>query len=131
MALFSKILEFFFGVRPTFTAREMTFNRSRLQREIVHHTHRLNDYAKDQSHQVFVDYTRSLINLEVLRLSEVKPTSLDAYAYQKGRIDGLRHLLDVREKVLLDAEIEKKTKGEQGARRSYVNPPATSAGLSI
>jgi hypothetical protein len=131
MALFSKILEFFFGARPAFTEREFAFNRSKIQKEIVDHSRRLNDYARDQSHQVFVEYVRGLLNLEILRLSETKPATLDAYTYQKGRIDALRLVLDVREKALIDGEVAKKTHGEQGVKRSYVKTPATSAGLSI
>lgn len=127
MGLFSKWRTEKPGV---FTAKEMTFNRTKLQAEIVKHSASLYDYRADQSHKVYSDYVRSLLNLEILRLSEVKPTSLDAYAHQRGKIDALRQVLDLREKFIQDKKVAKET-GEKEGARSYVRSPATSAGLSI
>lgn len=127
MGLFSKWRAKKPGV---FTAKELTFNRTKLQAEIVKHSAALYDYRVDHGHKVYSDYVRSLLNLEILRLSEVKPTSLDAYAYQRGKIDALRQVLDLREKFIQDKKVAKET-GEKEGARSYVRPPATSAGLAI
>lgn len=130
MGLWSRFVHLFIGVFRVFSAREMEFNRKKLEGEIVKHSSHLFDYRSEQSHKVFSDYVRSLLNLEILKLSELKPTTLDAFAYQRGRIDALRQVLDLREKFILDKKEERKT-GEEGSRRSYVRQPATSAGLSI
>lgn len=130
MDLFSKILRFFFGRRMLFSQRDMVFNRGKLEGDIVKHSAMLYDYRTDQSHKVFSEYLRSLLNLEILKLSEVKLTTPETFAYQRGRIEGLRHALDLREKFIQDKKVAKET-GQEESKRSYVRQPATSAGLAI
>lgn len=134
MALFSKLLSFFaafFGPpRLEFGVRELVFNRAKLQADILKNMEALNDYRADQSHKVFIDYLRNLLNLEILRLAEVRTATPEAVALQRGRIEGLRHVLDLREKFLEDKKHQKETKTPAGTR-SYVRSPATTAGLSI
>lgn len=126
MGLFSR----FFKKNAVFTERELFFNKDRVQADIMKHSSALYDYRSDQSHKVYSDYVRSLLNLEILRLADMKPGTLEAYANQRGRIDALKQVLDLREKFIQDKKVAKET-GEVESKRSYLRTPATSAGLSI
>lgn len=131
MGLFSKIRTWWFG-RKAFSERETHFNRERLGHEMQKHAEALNELRGDLSHKVFADYVRSLLHMEILQLSTLPVTSLEAFARQKGKIEALRQVLDLREKFLQDKKEAKKS-GRDEAVRSYVQSrtPANSAGLSV
>lgn len=133
MALFNRLflaLIFLFQKRGKFSSRELVFNRTKLQADMMKNMDALNDYRADQSHRIFVDYLRNLLNLEILRMAEGRPSTPESVAVQRGRIEGLRHALDFREKFIEDKKVQKETKAPAGTR-SYVRSPATTAGLSI
>ncbi len=134
MGLFSK----WFSKKPAneelFAARDLEFNRERLQKAIVKQSEALYDYRNDESHKVYSEYVRYLLNLEVLLLAEGKLGAED-YNYRRGRIDALRNVLNARETFVQNKENLRKSPtkgpGEQEAKRSYVRAPSTQAGLSI
>lgn len=133
MGLFSK---WFRRREPLFAERDLDFNRVSLNKAIVKSSEALHAYRNDSAHKLFADYLRAALNLEVLGLSEAKPDAAD-FAYRRGRIDGLRHVLNLREKFILDTDTLRKTKDESpdnhGAKRSFIRrpQPTTEAGLSI
>lgn len=118
-----------------FTERELEFNKKKLQDAIVRNSEALYTYRNDESHRVFADYVRQVLNLEVLVLSDGKFESAEAYAHQRGRIEGLRNVLNGRESFIRAKEELRKSEGKdlgaQEAKRSYIRDPATHAGLSI
>jgi hypothetical protein len=120
----------------TFSERELDFNRTSLQKTIVKSSEALHAYRHDASHKLFADYLRHVLNLEILQLSEGKLEAED-FAYRRGRIDGIRHALNLREKFILDTDTIRKSKDpapdNHGAKRSFIRPvqPTTAAGLSI
>lgn len=117
-----------------FAEREIDFNRTRLQTAMIKRSEDLYDRRHDEGHQVFADYVRQVLNLEILQLAEGKLDS-ESYIYRRGRVDALRNLLNAREVHIQNKELlrksESKGPGEQEAKRSYVRAPATHAGLSI
>lgn len=132
MGLFSK-----FKRRPKvkiFGERELEFSRAALNKAVIKLSEDLYHYRHDTAHTVFSEYLRAVLNLEILSLSEGKWESAD-FAYQRGRVDGLRHALNLREKFIMDKETMRhaKVKSDHEAKRSYVRPvqPTTAAGLSI
>jgi hypothetical protein len=129
MGLFSKKAK----PEPLFAEREIEFNRKKLNDEIVALSGTLYDYRHDESHKLYTGYLQRMLNLEVLAFSEGKVTSEADMAYRKGRIAGIRDVLNAREVFIAnrDAHREKKEKGSQEAKRSYVRSPSTQAGLSI
>jgi hypothetical protein len=131
MDLFSKIKEWWMRRRP-FTEREFHFNRDRLTSEMQRHAVALNEHRNDASHAAFVSYIRALLHTEMLQLSTMPMTTLEAVARQRGKIDALRQVLDLREKFIQDQKEKKKT-GKENAVRSYIphRSPANSAGLSV
>jgi hypothetical protein len=122
MGLFSKVTK-------VFAEREIEFNRLMIHKRIIGLADDLFEYRGEKSHEVFADYVRQTLNLEILTLSEGKDVGPEAYAYKRGRIDALRSLLNLREKNILDKKNAKATKGPE-AKRTYIRPPAISAGMS-
>lgn len=129
MGLFSKN-----KVLKVFAERELEFNRQVLEKKIVKLSEDLYAYRNDSSHELFGEYLRQLLNLEVLQLSE-KKLDQENFAYQRGRIDALRHALNLREKFILDKKVLRdsptRDPSSHEAKRSYVRSPSTAAGLSI
>jgi len=123
------------SLEALFTEREFEFNRERLDRAIVKQSEALYEYRNDESHKVFADYVRHILNREMLLLADAKQTTPEAYAYHRGRIDALRTVLNTRETYIQNKENLRKSPtkgpGEQEAKRSYVRAPSTQAGLSI
>jgi len=134
MGLFSR---WFFRrpkVVPIFADRDMEYNKATLQTALIRQSEALYEYRNDETHRVFADYVRQVLNLEILALAEGK---LDehSYHYRRGRVDALRNVLNAREVHIQNKELLRKagpkSSGEQEAKRSYVRAPATHAGLSI
>lgn len=96
------------------------------------HADRLNEFRGTVTHEAFVDFLRTALEAEMLRVTTMGHTDLAAFAYQRGKIDGIRQVLDLREKFLLDRKEAKKT-GKAESVRTYVHQkaPANSAGLSV
>jgi hypothetical protein len=117
-----------------FAERELDFNKAELQKSVVKRSEQLYAYRHDESHTAFADYLRELLNLEILQLSEGK-LDQEFFAYHRGRIDALRHALNLREKFIQDVDNLRKgpdkSQDANGAKRSYVRSPSTQAGLSI
>lgn len=117
-----------------FAERDLEFNKASLQKAIVKHSEDLYAFRHDESHKVFVDYLRQLLNLEILNLAEGK-LDQETFAYHRGRIEALRGALNLRETFIADKETIRKSKDkspdQQEGKRSYVRPPSTQAGLSI
>lgn len=119
-----------------FAERELEFNRSLLQKSIVKLSEDLYAYRSDPGHEVFANYLRQLLNLEILQMSEGKKVDAEAFAYCRGRVDAIRHALNLREKFILDKKAIReakvgKTNSDHESKRSYVRSPSTQAGLSI
>lgn len=138
MGLFSRLI---FGtprrLKPEarlFAERELEFNKAQLQTALIRRSEDLYEYRSDETHRVFADYVRQVLNLEILQLAEGK-LDAESYHYRRGRVDALRNLLNAREVYIQNKELlrksETKGSGEQEAKRSYVRAPATHAGLSI
>ena len=127
MGLFSK--------KVPLAEREMIFNKELLQKNLSKLAGPMYDFRKDESHKVYTQYIQNLLDAEILEMTRTKELTPDAYAYHRGRIDGLRHVLSLRDKFILDKEYAKKTKGvksktDHESKRSYFKPPSA-AGLSI
>jgi hypothetical protein len=136
MGLFSK----WFAKRqaPTpalFSERELEFNKKKLQDDLIRQSEKLYEYRSDESHRVFSDYVRQVLNLELLQLAEGK-MDLESYAYRRGRVDALRNVINAREVHIQNKEMLRKSEVKdpdaQEAKRSYVRrATATNAGLSV
>lgn len=113
----------------------LEFNRQALQLSITKLAEDLHDYRNDPGHEVFYEYLQKLLNLEILTLAEAKTRDAETYSYYRGRIDALRHALNLRDKFILDQKTirgadAKKGKTDHQSKRSYIRPPVTSAGMS-
>jgi hypothetical protein len=88
---------------------------------------------QDVGTSVFVKYTHKLLNLEILKLSTSKDLSGDSFAYQRGRVDALKDLINKREAYLADESNarakDKSAATDHKSKRSYISRPST-AGLS-
>lgn len=115
-----------------FSEREMEFNKEKLAASIFKQSNLLFDYRNDESHKIFADYLRQFLNLEILKFSEAKADK-EELAYLRGRIAGLRDVLNSREVVIANKDMLRKSKDPkaQEAKLSYVRSPSTQAGLSI
>ncbi len=135
MGLFSR----WFGrsrldVTALFETRDLEFNRERLQKAIVKQSESLYEYRNDESHRIFAEYVRYLLNLEILLIAEGK-LDAESYSYRRGRVDALRNVLNARETFVQNKENLRKSPtkgpGEQEAKRTYLRAPSSQAGLSI
>lgn len=117
-----------------FAERDLEFNKAQLQAALIRRSSDLYEYRSDETHRVFADYIRQVLNLEMLELTEGK-LDPESYIYRRGRVDALRNVLNAREVHIQNKELLRKSEtkgaGEQEAKRSYVRAPATHAGLSI
>lgn len=123
MGLFNKIRD------QLFAARELEFNRTKLQKDIAELSGKLYDYRGSEAHEIFASYLRALLNLEILSLSSGKERSAEAYAYSRGRIEGLRHALNLRERFVEEKRLQRtgNQPSDHPAKRSYFTPRPTSA----
>lgn len=115
-----------------FSEREMEFNKERLHAVILKLSSELYNYRNDESHKIYTDYLRHFLNLEILKFSEAK-ADREELAYLRGRIAGLRDVLNAREVYITNKDLLRKSgdPNAQEAKRSYVRSPSTQAGLSI
>lgn len=131
MALFSK---WFKPKGQFFSAREMQFNRSLLLKDIGKLQEELFERKDDPSHHLFVEYLQKLLNLEVLSLSDSRERSADAYAFARGRVEGIRHAINTREEFIVKEKAVRAAKGKktqaETLQRPYFRQPPMSVGMS-
>lgn len=112
---------------------DLNFDANSLNETISRLSPKLFDSRQELGTKVFVNYAHKLLNLEILKIASVKGGTSEQYAYQQGRIDALKDLINRREKFLADeqhAETKDKAKAtDHKSTRSYISRPST-AGLS-
>lgn len=132
MGLFSKL----FGDDTPEVGFDLKFDEKELRESIWKLSKPLYDYRNDDSSKVIIKFIRRCLNLKIIELAQEKELEVDAYAYHRGQIDALRHILNVREKFILDQENAKKTKKDKNSadhesKRKYMGASHRQAGLSI
>lgn len=128
MGLFNKVKEHYF------TAKEMQYNRKLLMDDIAKLQEELYERKDETSHQIFCTFLQKLLNLEVLNLSESKDRSPDAYAFSRGKVEGLRHAINVRDEFIARERAVRSAKGKktqaEALHKPYFRQPPMSVGMS-
>lgn len=129
MALLDKI----FGTKEV--SDLFDFNRETIHKELSRVAEKLYDVRVDEGFKVLRTFLEKSMNLDILMLSEKKELTSEAYAYQRGKIDGARNLLIAVDQAIANSRKAMETKGkskssDNPAKRSYIRPRAVGqAGL--
>lgn len=103
----------------------VTLSREELQKEIVKLADNLYDVRQQEGYQILHKFVEKSLSQYILDLSDRKELTGEAYAFHRGKIDGVRNLLIA---ITRANENSKNAKGPQRssdnpAKRSYISRP--------
>lgn len=110
---------------------ELEFNKEALNKKIGKILPKLYESRNTENHKDFVEFLKSVKNMDILNLTSGSDMSIETYNYRRGRIAAIDDLLNIREVYIRDRNhLKKKNENSTNEKsRSYVR--GTQAGLSI